>query len=283
MKISNKLYNMIAQQPIELPVFNPVALDLLQLLAEPDIMYFEVIRTIKQDEALSAKVLKMSNSTSYVGRIKCETIENSAIRLGTQQIANIAIAASHASLHCSDNPLVNEVMQDLWLHSHACALGCRSIALKTSHQSFADHAYMAGLLHDIGKLYLLKALERICTTTTAGITFEKEMLHDVFSELHVEFGCRIMDCWNIPRIYQNIVTNHHNDKSDSDGFLLAIVRLINFSSKKFNVSPYPTKTPDSSTEPDFKILQLKGSYETTLEEVMTGVKEVGQAKEPDGT
>jgi putative nucleotidyltransferase with HDIG domain len=279
MKISNHLYNMIAQQPIELPVFNPVALDLLQLLAEPDIMYFEVIRTIKQDEALSAKVLKMSNSTSYVGRIKCETIENSAIRLGTQQIANIAIAASHAALHCSNNPLANEIMQDLWLHSHACALGCRAIALKTSHQSFADHAYMAGLLHDIGKLYLLKAVERICSTTKAGIMFDREVLHDVFSELHVEFGCRIMDCWNIPRIYRDIVINHHNEQSDSDDFLLAIVRLINMSSKKFNVSQYPTKSPDSMTEPIFKILQLKDSYETTLEAVMTGVKEVDQTQD----
>lgn len=272
MNVTSTLYDMIAQQPIDLPVFNPVALELLQLLAEPDIMYFEVIRTIKQDEALSMQVLKMSNSTSYTGRIKCETIENSAIRLGTQQIANLAIAASHASLHSSDNPLVNEIMQDLWLHSHACALGCRSIALKTSHQSFADHAYMAGLLHDIGKLYLLKALERISKKT--DITFDKGFVHTIFSELHVEFGSRIMDCWNIPGIYRNIVANHHAEQPDSDDFLLAIVRLINLSSNKFNVSQYPTEAPDSDSEPDFSALQLKDSYMSTLESVMTGVREV---------
>lgn len=271
MKTSGNLYNMISLQPIELPVFNPVALDLLQLLAEPDIMYFEVIRTIKQDEALSAQVLKMSNSTSYTGRIKCETIENSAIRLGTQQIANIAIAASHASQHSSDNPLVNEIMQDLWLHSHACALGCRSIALKTGHQSFADHAYMAGLLHDIGKLYLLKALERICTAT-AGFMLDAEALHDVFSDMHVEFGCLIMDCWNIPRIYRNIVAHHHAEQSDSTDFLLAIVRVVNFSSKQFNVSQYPTKSLNQNMETEISALQLKESHVSALESVMTGIK-----------
>ena len=55
------LHEKLSRQPIELPVFNPVALDLLRLLAEPDINYFDVIRTIKEDEALSAQVLKMSN------------------------------------------------------------------------------------------------------------------------------------------------------------------------------------------------------------------------------
>lgn len=266
----SSLHDMISLQPIELPVFNPVALELLQLLAEPDIMYFEVIRTIKQDEALSAQVLKMSNSASYVGRIKCETIENSAIRLGTQQIANLAIAASHASLHSSETPLANEIMQDLWLHSHACALGCRSIAMKTSHQSFADHAYMAGLLHDIGKLYLLKALERIAQG--AKIALDKGVVHAVFSELHVEFGCRILDCWNIPRIYRNIVANHHAEQPDTDDFLLAIVRLINFSSNKFNVSQYPTRTSVPENEPDFSAFQLKESYVSALEAIMTGVR-----------
>lgn len=269
----NFLYEALSAQPIELPVFNPVALDLLHLLAEPNINYFDVINTIKEDEALSAKVLRMSNSPAYMGRVRCETIENSAIRLGTQQIANLAIAASHASLHSSDNPIVNDIMQDLWLHSHACALGCRSIATKTSHQSFADHAYMAGLLHDIGKLYLLKAMDRVSKDRMTGIRVEREMMLDIFSEMHVEFGCRVMDHWNIPEIYRNIVAHHHNKQSDSDDFLLAIVRVVNSSSRKFNVNQYPTIMPVVDDQAEFRSLHIQDSHMTLLEEVMTGTKE----------
>lgn len=267
------LHDALSSQPIELPVFNPVALDLLHLLAGPDINYFEVIRTIKEDEALSAQVLKMSNSPSYVGRIRCETIENSAIRLGTQQIANLAIAASHASLHTSDTPIVNDIMQNLWLHSHACALGCRSIALKTSHQRFADHAYMAGLLHDIGKLYLLKAMEHINNKEGRGFELDLGLLHEVFSEMHVEFGCRIMDCWNIPNIYRNIVANHHTQQLNSDDFLLAIVRVVNVSSIKFKVSNYPSITEHEIDPAEFGSLLINDSHLSTLEAVMTGSKE----------
>jgi putative nucleotidyltransferase with HDIG domain len=267
------LYDALLGLSYELPVFNPIALDLLQLLAEPDINYFEVIRTIKEDEALSAQVLKMSNSPSYAGRIRCETIEHSAIRLGTQQIANLAIAASHSSLHSSGNLMVHDSMQNLWLHSHACALGCRSIALKTSKQSVADHAYMAGLLHDIGKLYLLKAVERISEDKGSGITLTAELFHDVFAELHVEFGCRIMDCWNIPRIYRNIVENHHAEQHDADDFLLAIVRVVNVSSRIFNVSPYPTKNGSVDVQSAFSSLRIQDSQLPLLEAVMTGVRE----------
>jgi HD-like signal output (HDOD) protein len=269
----SNLYEALCGQPIELPVFNPVALDLLQLLAEPDINYFDVISTIKEDEGISAQVLKMSNSPSYIGRIKCETIENSAIRLGTQQIANLAIAASHAALHTSDNPVVNDIMQNLWLHSHACALGCRSIAIKTSHQSFADHAYMAGLLHDIGKLYLLKAMEKLSNQVNSGIKLEAGMLLEVFSDMHVEFGCRVMDCWNIPIIYRNIVANHHNEQLDHDDFLLAIVRVVNSSSRKFHLSQYPTKMDHEDSQAEFSSLQINDSHFSALEAVMKGSKE----------
>jgi len=268
------LHNILSKQPIDLPVFNPIALELLQLLAEQDINYFEVIRTIKEDEALSAQVLRMSNSPSYMGLSKCETIENSAIRLGTQQIANIAIAASHASLHASDNPIVNEIMQDLWLHSHACALGCRTIALKTNHQRFADHAYMAGLLHDIGKLYLLKAMERISKFKVYGIRLEREFLHGVFSDMHVEFGNRIMEYWNIPVIYKNIVANHHAKHLDADDFLLTIVRMVNSSSKRFNVSKFPTLDCCEEVQSELHTRKILESNLSALEAVMTGSKDI---------
>jgi HD-like signal output (HDOD) protein len=63
-------------QPIELPVFNPVALELLQLLADPETEISNVIETINKDQALSIQILKMANSSAYAGRYKSETIKD---------------------------------------------------------------------------------------------------------------------------------------------------------------------------------------------------------------
>jgi HD-like signal output (HDOD) protein len=180
------------------------------------------------------------------------------------------MAASHASLHASENPIVKDVMQDLWLHSHACALGCKSVALSTGQQNLADQAYMAGLLHDIGKLYLLKALERIIQNGELSIVLERELLQNVFCEMHVEFGCRLMDHWNLPDIYRSVVAHHHAENFDFDNILLAIVRMVNFNSRNFNLSVYPTKNEATEDLPDAGPLYIDESAWEKMEAVMTG-------------
>lgn len=229
----------ICLQPIELPVFNPVALELVQLLADHDVEFDEVISTINKDPALSIQILRMANSSAYAGRYKSETIKDSVNRLGARQITSLAMAASQAALHTSPIPIVNTVMQGLWMHSHACALGCRSLAVSTGHHELADQAYLAGLLHDIGKLYLLKAMEQINLKNQNSLDLDQETLLDVFSYMHVEQGFRIMDHWRIPDRYSSIVARHHDDEADLDDPLLCLVRLVNFTSIQKGLSPYP--------------------------------------------
>jgi HD-like signal output (HDOD) protein len=178
--------------------------------------------------------------------------------------------ASHASFHASENPIVNDVMQDLWLHSHACALGCKSVALHTGQQNLADQAYMAGLLHDIGKLYLLKALERIVQNGELSIVLEKELLHAIFTEMHVEFGCRLMDHWNLPDIYRHVVAHHHTENFDQEDLLLAIVRMVNFTSRNYHLNLYPTLNGVAEASPDACPLYMDESAWIKMEAVMTG-------------
>jgi putative nucleotidyltransferase with HDIG domain len=244
------------------------------MLNEPHTDIFDVVRTINEDQSLAAQVLRMANSPSYMGRNKCETIKNAAIRLGARQITNLAMAASHSSLHSSETPVVNEAMQDLWIHSHACALGCKAVALSTGQHNLTDQAYMAGLLHDIGKLYLLKALERIIRNGELAVVIDKELLRNVFSEMHVDFGCRLMDHWNLPGIYRNIVAEHHAEDFDSGNLLLAIVRMVNFNSRNFNLSLYPTLNKTDEVLSDASPLYMDESAWAKMEAVMTGSQSI---------
>ena len=226
----------LSRQPIDLPVFHPVALDLMTIISDPYSDIEDIIRVINEDQALTAQVLKMANSSAYAGRIKTETIKDSVIRLGARQITSLAVAASQASQYTSDNVIVNAIMRELWQHSLVCALGCWWVARNTGHQIIIDHAYLAGLLHDIGKLYLLKAMERIIQNNEIQIELERDLLLEVFREMHVAEGCRIMDYWNIPPIYRSVVANHHAEHYDRVDSLLSIVRLVNKISRKANLS-----------------------------------------------
>ena len=268
MSFSLDLRYQICLQPVELPVFNPVALELLQLLAEPDCDLDAVISIINKDQALAIQILKLANSSAFAGRTRMETIKDSVNRLGAQVISGLAMAASQAALHTSSIPIVNEILQNLWQHSYACALGCRSLALGIGRRDMADQAYLAGLLHDIGKLYLLKAMERIRLNNELSFELDRETLLDVFSAMHVEQGYRIMWHWNIPEVYCNVVASHHADLCPPDDALTAIVRVVNFNSMGYNLNPYPQILQPQDIQPEISYLGITDNMLKQLEEDM---------------
>lgn len=268
MAISLDIRQFLATQPIDLPVFNPVALNILQLTSNPDADIDDVVRAINEDQSLAAQVLRMANSPVFMGQSKAETIKASVVRLGSRQVANLAMAASQAGLHTSDNILSNALMQELFSHSNACAIGCWWVAQNCGHRDLAEQAYMAGLLHDIGKLYLLKALEQWGSTTEPEPVFDRRFFLGVFAELHIEQGCRIMDHWNLPPIYRTVVANHHTEGFDPENVLLAIVRLVNVVSRKFALSLNPDQT--EQIEAEAGILGMNESLCAKLGVVMAG-------------
>jgi len=227
MPISLTIRRLLSIQPIDLPVFHPIALKLIHLLSDQDFTIDELANTTNDDQALAGQILNMANSSSYSGRVKVETIKDALIRLGAHHVSSLAMAASQAALHSSYNSTVNAIMRELWLHSHGCAVGCRWVAMNTGHRALAEQAYLAGLLHDVGKLYLIKALERITNAGVAQAALERDLLLEIFAELHVEQGTRLMEHWSMPSVYRIAVDRHSSEHFDPDDIVLVIVRLVN--------------------------------------------------------
>jgi len=236
MALSLTIRRILSIQPVDLPVFHPIAVRLQQLLDSLDFTFEEVVKLASEDQALSGQILKMANSVVYMGRVRVETIKEAVVRLGALQVANLAMAASQASIHVSESEVINSYMQKLWQHSHACAVGCRWVAQQTGYPHLADQAYMAGLLHDVGKLYLLKALERLNKAGVAEMALEEELMNDIFDELHVEQGSRLMQHWNMPQIYADAVAFHHAGEYDTEDTVLVIVRLVNIACRTVGLS-----------------------------------------------
>lgn len=279
MSFSLDLRYEICLQPIELPVFNPVALELLQLLSDPETEIDTFIRIIHKDQALSMQILRMANSSAYAGRTEINTIKDAVSRLGTEQITNLAMAASQSAIHASKLPLVNSLMRDLWVHSYSCAIGCRSLALSTGNKKLADCAYLAGLLHDVGKLYLLKAMERINLNCETRFPLVRATLLDVFSDMHVEQGFRIMGHWDIPAMYHSIVANHHVEQFNSNDILLAIVRLVNYNSQHYknqthcSLNCYPHRKQPQDVAHEAGIMQASEVSLSLLEKDMSSIQD----------
>ncbi|MGD0584720.1 MAG: HDOD domain-containing protein [Oryzomonas sp.] len=248
MTISLTIRRLLSIQPIDLPVFHPIALKLIHLLSDYNFTIDELASTANDDQALAGQILNMANSSSYIGRVKVETIKDALIRMGAHHVSNLAMAASQAALHASKNSTVDAVMKELWFHSHGCAIGCRWVAMNTGYRALAEQCYLAGLLHDVGKLYLIKALERITNAGVAQAALERELMLEIFEELHVEQGNRLMEHWNMPSVYRIAVDKHSSVHFDPDDIVLVMVRLVNVVTRTCGLS--------FVTGPDHALMEL---------------------------
>lgn len=230
--IPETVRKLLASQPIELPIFHPVALKLQNMLSDYDFTVDEVAHVANEDQSLASQMLKMANSPMYMGRTKVATIKEAVIRLGAQQVINIAIAASQANAHTSENPALDGYLKALWQHSHGSALGARWLAHNCGMRGIADEIYLAALLHDVGKLYLLKAIERLVKAGVISSMFDDDLVLEVFEAMHVEQGYRLMQHWNFPAMYCDVIRDHHIEEWDPVNKMLAIVRFVNMACHK---------------------------------------------------
>jgi hypothetical protein len=130
----------------------------------------------------------------------------------------------------SDNPVINTLMNNLWYHCHAVAKISAYLALKISHDKKLpelnyDEVFLAGLLHDIGKFYLLKVIDKLITSDV--IQPDNNLIANIIDELNIEQGIKIMKHYNMPEMYSNLLNRLYiNDWiCGSNDYFVATVRL----------------------------------------------------------
>jgi HD-like signal output (HDOD) protein len=213
-------------------------------------------------------MLKIANSPMYMGRTKVATIKEAVIRLGAQQVINLVIAASQASAHSSTNPALDHYMKQLWLHSHGCAIGAKWLALSCGMRGVAEETYLAALLHDVGKLYLLKSIERLVGAGVISSMFDEVLFQEIFEAMHVEQGYRLMRHWNFPSIYCDVILGHHDDKWDSVNKMLGIVRFVNLACRRIGLGMKHDPDIDLISTREAEVLELSESKIIELEAML---------------
>ncbi len=215
----------LASSNARLPVFNATALRIQQEIAkeEPNIRLVE--RLIVSDQSLTAKLLSVSNSSFYKGLNQVATVRNAIVRLGINEVSNMVMLVTHENNFRSKDPFVHGVMRTLWRHSLGCAMGSNWLAKKCGLNGLAHEAFFAGLLHDVGKLFILTVIDDLKHSGDLDIQPSDALLLEAMNSLHANHGYSLMVRWNLPEKYCNIVRDHHNEEFDSKDMLQNLVRL----------------------------------------------------------
>ena len=216
----------------ELDSLPSVALRVIELADMEETDRRELVHLIESDQSLAARVLRVSNSAwlGFQGRIS--SLDRAMAVLGFDIVRNLALSVVVSHLFLKEQKDDRLKARDLWYHSLACAVACDQLARRTSFPQ-PGNAFVAGLLHDLGKILLLRwnrgvyqGIVRLAQEKHLALQLvEKEAL----GLDHAEVGQLLLDDWNFPKELNRAVGRHHTprEKIGSIRDLAVIVQLSN--------------------------------------------------------
>ncbi len=184
-----------------------VAERVLEVMEQSDSTIGRLIEIIICDPALVARIMKAANSAIYGRQRVISSISEAIMVAGIPAIRGICLGAC---LKHGRNAW-SEAEQMVWEHSLCTALACRNLAGKL-RKTYGDELYTAGILHDLGKLILLRQIpttyREVVNETTSGRSY-LEAEGEILGYGHALISALALDKWNLPEELCQILVCHH--------------------------------------------------------------------------
>ena len=194
-----------------MPSLPQIYLQLTRVLDNPRASTAQIADIIGQDPSLTARLLRLVNSAFYCFPSKVENIADAVWLVGTEQIRDLALATSVLRVFggISSN-LVD--MESFWVHSIATGVTARLLAAHR-RETNGERFFVAGVLHDIGRLLMYRALPFDARKALFRARRTAEPLLDAerktFGFDHAAAGGALLRAWDLPPSLIEIVQCHH--------------------------------------------------------------------------
>lgn len=269
----------------KLPPFSPVLNRVLASLNQDNSTYAQLGELIEKDTVLAASILQLANSALYARSGTSTSVRHAAARLGMSKLTNAILGMSIARMWNQGQ------MPSAWsvgrfnVHSVATGLLSDQIAQRRA-VTYPEGAFVAGLLHDIGGLLIVRSLPeeytRVaeCSASTGRPAVECEQ--DILGFTHAELSARALAKWNLPEPIQTAVLYHHNPQADPSELkpgevpLSAVVDAANRYVNSIGISTLPV-TPSETG--DTEALLAVGIDETAQARLLPEFRAEYQAME----
>ena len=261
----------------QLPAFDRTGLAIQQEMAKPDPDMQVIEKHILRDPSLASQLLKTANSSFYRGMQEVTTVRNAIVRLGLAEVANLVTMLTQKKSFSTEDPFISNYMDELWVHSVACALGAKWIAKECRLPSKTNEAFFAGLLHDIGKAFLLLAISDMKKAGQISQNLPHTFIEEALDSLHAALGAQLLKMWNLPEVYCMVARQHHDEDMQDKDIILLMVSLANKVLAKAGIGI--THTPDIDLATSQEAIQLDLSeikvaeLELTVEDYVAFIKE----------
>ncbi|MFO7838396.1 MAG: HDOD domain-containing protein [Desulfosalsimonadaceae bacterium] len=218
----------LIQKTLRMGAMPDVYYKTIAAINNPETSLDDIAGIVSKDTTLSAKVLQLVNSSFYSLKQKVDTLTWALALIGTNQLMTIVSGVSAVSLFRNiPSQLIN--MVSFWEHSIACGTAAQLLSSYYPERMDAERFFVAGLLHDIGRMILVQNLagryyeifQQVRREEVFLFTAEKEN----FGADHSEIGAELAQHWNLPANLVSMIRNHHFPDQDSSFFESAVINL----------------------------------------------------------
>ena len=260
--MASRLEEYLAQASDDLPTVPDVADRVIEILDDPDSSADDVRAVIERDAALTARILKVSNSAMYGIPSEISSVGQAISLIGARAVRNLVMAVAMREVYRE----FGELEQRLWDHGSAAGPLAAALARRFGIPVDPDEAFSAGLLHDIGKTSLANShrseFEAITKQTLENGADGCALEREGFGFDHAELGARVAEGWKLPPSLVRAIRHHHDDSAfaslpEAEGTMAALVSLSSHCLVRFGVGRLaPAADLDVTALPAWSFLGL---------------------------
>lgn len=221
----------------DLPTMPIIATQIMEKLGNPGSTPREIHDLITKDQGLSVRVLKVANSPYYGASRSISTIKDAVLFLGYGSIRSLIMTAVLKGMFSA----LSLSEQLLWDHAVCCGFAARRIGAEVGYDGL-DEAYLAGLMHDIGKAVLFlrvpAVMREVMSEVEGGNSEFVDLERQALGFTHAEVGQIMADSWFFSLDIEDAIAHHHSpDRAHSARDLSHIVNMADKVCHKLEIGP----------------------------------------------
>lgn len=261
-----------------LPSLPTVVLRVLESFARDDVDVDQLGRLIAQDQALTARVLRLANSSFYGLQKRVGTLGEAIVVLGFRNVrATVAAVAATSCFAEMRRPGFD--FSAFWRHCAAVGIGARVLADAAGKSG--EQAFVAGLLHDVGILVLLTGfpdhMRAVSDYHRLNQCLYPEAEREVLGIDHAQIGEMLAQRWHFPEVISAAIAHHHHPADAEASGLAGVVHLADCLAHALGIMDTVEEVVPPVDEVAFNRLGIGvPDFKRALHEVHSHLDELGQ-------
>ena len=209
-KVVKELLDKLESEQMVLPSLPEVALKVRDVLESDDVSTTELASVISTDAALTARLIQVANSPLMRSQRKIDSIDTAVTRMGNNMVKNVVNGLIVKQIFQPTTEISDKKFREFWQHSTEVA--AISHALAGLVRLKPDQAMLAGLIHDIGALPIIKHAEDI-----PQLLDDEALLDNIIARAHTQIGKAMLSKWEFPEELIAVAEQHEDLQRNHEG------------------------------------------------------------------